>query len=189
VSLLLFKRFIILGWSRYGGFSSNNNKRSARNIRGWVKRKDVSSVRNFRSVRNSNGIRGRVFRSFASKASRGLYVLARCRLTNKHQHIIIIKGSNKTNAAFSSDLTNFQLSALILVLLLKFSILQVIIRNSDAGGVGDVDGMMLLVSILKCVTSYVALRRTFIFSTLMDIQWELKIMTGQVRSLMIFDPG
>ena len=60
MSLLLFKRFIILGWSRYGGFSSNNNKRSARNIRGWVKQKDVSSVRNFRSVRNGNDIRGRV---------------------------------------------------------------------------------------------------------------------------------
>ena len=41
--------------SRYGGFSSNgtNNKRSARNIRGWVSN-DVSSVR------NGNGIRGRV---------------------------------------------------------------------------------------------------------------------------------
>ena len=50
--------------SRYGGFSSNgnnNNKRSARNIQGWVsERNDVSSVRNFRSVRNGNGIRGRV---------------------------------------------------------------------------------------------------------------------------------
>ena len=90
--------------SRYGGFSSNgnNNKCSARNIRGWVsERYYVSSVRNFRSVRNGNGnrvrgrvksgrarnflvskaSRGRVFRSFASKASRGLYVLARCRLS------------------------------------------------------------------------------------------------------------
>ena len=86
-------------------------------------------------------------------------------------------------------MTNFQLSALILVLLLRFSVLQVMVGGSDAGAVGDVDGMMLLVSILKCVTSYVALRRTLIFSTLMDITWELKIMTGQVRSLMIFDPG
>ena len=109
---------------------------------------EVSSMRNFRSVRNSlisKASRGRVFRSFASKASRGLGEsgLARCRLTNKQQQvviIIIIKGSKKTNAAFSSDLINFQLSALILVLLLRFSILQVIIRNSDAGGAGDFNG-------------------------------------------------
>ena len=39
--------------------NGNNNKLSARNIRGWVS-ENVSSVRNFRSVRNGNGIRGRV---------------------------------------------------------------------------------------------------------------------------------
>ena len=43
--------------SRYGGFSSNgnNNKLSARNIRGWV-----SERSNVSSVHNGNGIRGRV---------------------------------------------------------------------------------------------------------------------------------
>ena len=43
-----------LGWSRYSGFSSNNNKRSARNTRGWVS-DDVSSVLNFRSVLRGRG--------------------------------------------------------------------------------------------------------------------------------------
>ena len=96
--------------SKCGGFNNNNsNKFFVRN--GKIGKSGLLA----------KASRGRVIRSFASKASRGLGEsgLARCRLTNKQQHVIIliIKGSRKTNAAFSSDLINFQLSALILVLL------------------------------------------------------------------------
>ena len=119
--------------------------------------------------------------------------------------IIQCKKYIKTNAAFSSYLINFQLSipkvvALILVFLLKFSTLQVIIGNLDAGGAGDFDGDQGRVlpprgqdseAVHQRIVEKLAFLKTYLILTFFftEFQWEQKIVMRHLRSLTIFDPG
>ena len=78
--------------------------------------------------------------------------------------------------------------------------MQVIIRNSDAGGAGDFDGDQGRVlpprgqdseAVHQQIGEKLAFLKTYLFllSFFTEFQWEQKMVMRHLRSLTIFDPG